>query len=157
MLSMAALLAAVLLPLAAAQMDPNLWTWCTAAPKKAWTICDPTAPLDARAADIVAHLSQQDKIEALATNIPQNSIGLPPYNWWSEGTHGISHVTNTAPTPWASNTALPITTSCSFNRSLWRATGNQIGREARAFGNVAHAYQTWWTPVVNLVRDPCVV
>ena len=73
---------------------------------------------------------------------------------WSEATHGISHTQNTAPTPWASNTILPITASCSFNRSLWTATGNQIGREARAFMNVGHADSTFWAPVINLVRDP---
>jgi hypothetical protein len=55
-------------------------------------------------------------------------------------THGISHVTNDAESPYQSNTALPITTSCSFNTSLWTATGNQIGREARAFMNIGHAY-----------------
>ena len=59
----------------------------------------------------------------------------------------------TAETPYASNTALPITTSCSFNRSLWMATGNQIGREARAFMNMGSAYSTFWAPVINIVRD----
>lgn len=58
----------------------------------------------------------------------------------------------TAETPFASNTALPITTGCAFNRSLWRATGNQIGREARAFMNAGNAYSTYWAPVINLVR-----
>jgi len=56
--------------------------------------------------------------------------------------------------PAASNTALPITTSCSFNRSLWTKTGNQIAREGRAFFNNNQAYQTFWTPVINIVRDP---
>ena len=60
----------------------------------------------------------------------------------------------TAELPGASNTALPITTSCSFNRSLWTATGNQIGREGRAFMNANLADSTFWTPVINIVRDP---
>ena len=52
--------------------------------------------------------------------------------------------------------ALPITTSCSFNRTLWGKTGNQIGRESRAFWNVKGDMRggTYWTPVVNVVRDP---
>ncbi len=37
--------------------------------------------------------------------------------------------------PFASNFPLPITSSSSFNRTLWSAVGNQIGREARAFMN----------------------
>ena len=140
---------------AAAQQQGNLWAWCQSGEQKSWPICDPTAAIDARAADIVSRLTTDDKINALVTNnYFANSLGLPPYNWWSEATHGVSHVNNSNPTPFASNTALPITTSCSFNRSLWHATGNQIGREARAFGNVAHAYNTFWTPVINIVRDP---
>jgi hypothetical protein len=41
----------------------------------------------------VARLTILEKIDALgtATNaLP--SVGLPKYNWWSEATHGISHV-----------------------------------------------------------------
>ena len=56
--------------------------------------------------------------------------------------------------PGASNTALPITTSCSFNRTMWKATGNVIGREGRAYINAGLAGSTFWTPVINIVRDP---
>ena len=42
----------------------------------------------------------------------------------------------------------------SFNRSLWRATGGQIGREARAFMNDGNAWSTYWAPVINLAREP---
>jgi hypothetical protein len=56
--------------------------------------------------------------------------------------------------PGATNTALPITTSCSFNRSMWKATGNLIGREGRAFMNAGLSGSTFWTPVINIVRDP---
>jgi beta-glucosidase-like glycosyl hydrolase len=56
--------------------------------------------------------------------------------------------------PFASNFPLPITSSCSFNRSLWTAIGRQIGREARAFMNQGAAYGTYWAPVINVARDP---
>ncbi len=66
-------------------------SWCDGHAN--WTVCDPTAPLDARAADIVSRLSLSDKIAALGTSTPAlPSVGLPAYNWWSEATHGISHV-----------------------------------------------------------------
>ena len=100
------------------------------------------------------------------------TLTLPPTtDWWSEATHGINRVRgNSASEPFQSNTALPITTvrqgvlacaarasssparfyllqSCSFNRSLWKATGNTIGREARAFMNGGNAYGTYWACV----------
>jgi hypothetical protein len=82
------------------------------------------------------------------------SVGLGPYNWWSEATHGISHVRDgpKSTTPYETNFALPITTANSFNRSMWKATGRAIGTEARAFMNAGNAYSTYWAPVINLVR-----
>ena len=35
-----------------------------------------------------------------------------------------------------------------------RATGNQIGREGRAFLNQGNADATFWAPVINLASDP---
>ena len=146
--------AAVLAASAAGALATVPSTWCLSAPPSTWPVCNPLLGLDVRSADIVSRLSIADKISALGTGTPAlNSVGLPSYNWWSEAAHGISHVNNNAPTPWASNTILPITASCSFNRSLWTATGNQIGREARAFMNAGHADSTYWAPVINIVRE----
>ena len=103
---------------------------------KGLPFCNVSLGLDERAADAVQRLTQAEKIDALGTATGElKSIGLNAYNWWSEATHGISHVNFGGDTPYASNVALPITTACSFNRTLWRATGAQIGLEARAFMN----------------------
>ena len=126
--------------------------------------CNGTAPLEARIDDIIGRLSLPEKIGALGTSTPAlPSIGMPAgpltpnsgvnhdgqsYNWWTEATSGIS---------WAhcgscktSKFAFPITLGMSFNRSLWRATGNQIAREARALMNEGTGYSTFWAPVVNV-------
>ena len=87
--------------------------------------------------------------------LPQRP-NIRSYQWWSEATHGIMGpgVSHNSALPGATNTALPITTSCSFNRSLWKATGNAIAREGRAYANVGMSGLTFWTPVINIVRDP---
>ena len=122
--------------------------------------------LDARSADLVSRLSVADKIAALyggqwgkygpgmgGPAFP--SVGIAQgYNWWSEAAHGIWFVRWNDQIPYASNAVLPITSSCSFNRSLWSATGNQIGREGRAFTNIQEGDSTFWAPVINIVRDP---
>lgn len=41
----------------------------------------------------------------------------------------------------------------SFNRSLWKLVGRQIGREARAAMNTGNAFSTFWAPDINLARD----
>jgi hypothetical protein len=125
--------------------------WCAEAPQSGWPFCDATLSLDARAADIVSRLSLADKIEATVSGSPAlPSVGLKAYQWWSEATHGISGpgVHHNGALPGATNTALPITTSCSFNRTLWHATGNAIAREGRAYANVGMAGLTFWTPVM---------
>ena len=129
--------------------------FCSQPPQSGWPFCDATAALDDRAADIVSRLSLADKITAtVSSSAYLPSVGLPPYQWWSEATHGLSGpgVHHNATLPGATNTALPITTSCSFNRSLWHATGNAIAREGRAYANVNMSGLTFWTPVINIVR-----
>ena len=124
--------------------------FCAEAPQSSWPFCDPSVGLDARAADIVSRLTLADKIRATVSGSPSlPSVGLPSYQWWSEATHGISGpgVSHNSQLPGATNTALPITTSCSFNRTLWHATGNAIAREGRAYANVGHSGLTFWTPV----------
>ena len=124
--------------------------FCTVAGHASWTLCNPTASLDDRAADAVSRMSIGDKIQALNTAQPfLSSLGMPAYQWWSEATHGISGpgVSHDAAYPGGVNTALPITTSCSFNRTLWHETGNAIAREGRAYYNVGLAGSTFWTPV----------
>ena len=116
--------------------------------------CDATLALDARVDDMLARMSLEEKIGSLDTVSPAiESLGIPAYNWWSEATHGISHVDNDV-IEFESNFALPITTAMSFNRSLWHATAAQIGREARAFMNAGSAGSTYWAPVINLAREP---
>jgi beta-glucosidase-like glycosyl hydrolase len=67
---------------------------------------------------------------------------------------GSPGVTFAAPTPYATSFPEPSVSAASFNHSLWAAIGNVIATEARAFANVGHAGLTFWTPNINIVRDP---
>jgi beta-glucosidase-like glycosyl hydrolase len=50
--------------------------------------------------------------------------------------------------------AFPITMGMSFNRTMWKKSGQQIGREARALRNLGQTGSTFWAPVINLAREP---
>ncbi len=95
-------------------------------------------------------MSLQEKVDNMgsAGAIPSSELQL--YNWWSEGTHGVASGGSVA----RSQFAMPITTAQSFNRSLWRATGAQVGRESMALNNKQQGFSTYWAPVVNLARSP---
>jgi len=91
-----------------------------------------------------------------ATALP--SVGVGYYQWWSEALHGVASspgVDFDAP-GFESATSFPqvVATSMSFNRSLFRAIGSAVATEARAFANNGHAGLTFWTPNLNLFRDP---
>eukprot|EP01013_Petalomonas_cantuscygni_P003871 TRINITY_DN14118_c0_g1_i1.p1 TRINITY_DN14118_c0_g1~~TRINITY_DN14118_c0_g1_i1.p1 ORF type:complete len:810 (-),score=165.70 TRINITY_DN14118_c0_g1_i1:209-2638(-) len=129
---------------------------CLESPYKEQMWCDPTKPLSSRIDDLVSRLTLKEKIAALGTDTPAlPSVGMERYNWWEEGTHGISRLIKYDSTiPEVTNFAFPITTAMSFNRTLWRHTGRRIATEARAAMNHGIAWSTYWAPVVNLARDP---
>ena len=156
-MSVVSTLAMALVPTAAASVSPLNNPCLGTTPWSSQPWCDYKLPIDERVADMVDRMNISEKIATLDTSAPAiESLGLNSYNWWSEATHGISHfhVNNSGSTPWSTNFAFPITTSMSFNRSLWRATGAAIAREARAFMNAGHGYSTFWAPVINLAREP---
>ena len=103
--------------------------------------CDGATPLDDRVADLLGRLTLAEKIGQLTAGNGVNGgssdnaiprMNIPRYDWWSEGTHGVTGNYNEPP---HTDFPLPITTAMSFNRSLWQKTAQQIGREARAWYN----------------------
>ena len=77
--------ACLLLGVAGAGAQPFNAGFCADATRAAWTICDTSAALDARAADIVSRLSLVDKINLTVmgpTNV-STIAGLDAYSWWS--------------------------------------------------------------------------
>ena len=129
--------------------------FCGDATRSAWTICDTAADLDSRAADLVSRLTLTDKFNLTLMGPVNVSLpGLEAFTWWSEATHGVGDAWGSHSRTPATNFPLPISTSCAFNRTMWAATGNQIGREARALQNNGRNGNTYWAPVLNLVREP---
>jgi beta-glucosidase-like glycosyl hydrolase len=90
-----------------------------------------------------------------ATEMP--SVGVRYSQWWNEALHGVGispGVHFDAGVPSASSFPQVISTSHSFNRSLFKALGAAVATEARAFSNAGHAGLTYWTPNLNIFRDP---
>ncbi|PKA61544.1 putative beta-D-xylosidase 2 [Apostasia shenzhenica] len=91
-----------------------------------------------------------------AVGVPR--IGLPKYNWWSEALHGVSFVGHATYfgdiVPGATSFPMVITSAAAFNQSLWNHMGQVVSTEARAMYNLGHAGLTFWSPNINVVRDP---
>jgi len=146
---------------------------CASEPLKSAPICDPTADLETRVADIVSRVASNVSAPLFSDQSQGvEALNIPFYNWWSEALHGVSRCPyegNLPPNKKASGkccvlyqgqskcpTSFPagITTSCSFNKTLFNDIGTAIGTEARVMSNAGIASLTFWTPNVNIFRDP---
>ena len=110
-----------------------------------------------RAEALCDELSTEQQAEQLrydAPAIPQ--AGLPAYNWWNEGLHGVARAGTATVFPQA------IGLAAAFDTDLIRRTAEIISTEARAKYNASQKqgdgdiYKglTLWSPNINIFRDP---
>ncbi|KAF8406210.1 hypothetical protein HHK36_008295 [Tetracentron sinense] len=121
--------------------------------------CNASLSYADRAKDLVLRLTLQEKVQQLvnkATGVSR--LGVSGYEWWSEALHGVS---NTGPgvrfnstVPGATSFPAVILSAATFNPSLWYEMGQVVSTEARAMYNVGLAGLTYWSPNVNVFRDP---
>lgn len=122
--------------------------------------CDASLPYADRARDLVGRLTLEEKVRNLGDRAEGASrVGLPPYRWWGEALHGVSDIGPGGTwfgdvVPGATSFPLVINSAASFNESLWRAIGGAVSTEIRAMYNLGHAELTYWSPNINVVRDP---
>ncbi|KAF5733329.1 beta-xylosidase/alpha-L-arabinofuranosidase 1 [Tripterygium wilfordii] len=121
--------------------------------------CDKSLGTGARVADLVKRLTLQEKILFLVNSAGSVSrLGIPKYEWWSEALHGVSYVGPgthfSSVVPGATSFPQVILTAASFNASLFEAIGKVVSTEARAMYNVGLAGLTFWSPNINIFRDP---
>lgn len=121
--------------------------------------CNTSAGFVARVSDLVKRLTLQEKIGFLVNNANDvNRLGIPRYEWWSEALHGVSYVGPgthfSSLVPGATSFPQVILTAASFNTTLFETIGKVVSTEARAMYNVGLAGLTYWSPNVNIFRDP---
>ncbi|KAG2297709.1 hypothetical protein Bca52824_044378 [Brassica carinata] len=125
----------------------------------AYGFCNTAIKIEYRVADLVARLTLQEKIGVLTSKLHGvTRLGIPTYEWWSEALHGVSYVGPgthfSGQVPGATSFPQVILTAASFNVSLFQAIGKVVSTEARAMYNVGLAGLTYWSPNVNIFRDP---
>jgi beta-glucosidase len=114
-------------------------------------------PLEQRAADLVGRMTLAEKVAQMidaAPAIPR--LGVPAYGWWNEALHGVARAGLATSFPQA------IGLAATWDDSLIFAMATVIGIEARAkhhdFARRGERsrYQglTFWSPNINLFRDP---
>ncbi len=110
-----------------------------------------------RAKELVGKMTLEEKAEQLKFDAPAiPRLGVPAYNWWNEGLHGVARAGVATVFPQA------IGTAAAFDTDLTEKIGDVIAVEGRAKYNAYAAegdrdiYKglTFWSPNVNIFRDP---
>jgi len=118
---------------------------------------NPDLPLEARVADLVGRLTLEEKVGQLMNAAPAiERLGIPAYNWWSEGLHGVARAGVATVFPQA------IGLAATWDTALMYRVATVISTEARAKHHEAvregrrDVYQglTFWSPNINIFRDP---
>jgi beta-glucosidase len=118
---------------------------------------DAKQPIDKRVADLVGRMTLEEKVEQMLNAAPAiPRLGVPAYDYWSEGLHGIARSGYATMFPQA------IGMAATFDKELVGNMAETIGMEARAKYNQTmrdniHARYfglTVWSPNINIFRDP---
>lgn len=118
---------------------------------------DTTASFETRAAALVAQMTLEEKAGQMQNAAPAiERLGIPAYDWWNEGLHGVARAGQATVFPQA------IGLAATFNVPLVGQVATTISDEARAKHHQfvregSHGrYQglTYWSPNINIFRDP---
>jgi beta-glucosidase len=113
--------------------------------------------LEERVADLVGRMTLEEKISQMVNQAAAiERLGVPEYNWWSEGLHGVARAGLATVFPQA------IGLGATWDRDLMLRLSTAIADEARAkhhdFAKKGKRfiYQglTLWSPNINIFRDP---
>jgi beta-glucosidase len=113
--------------------------------------------LEARVEDLVGRMSLDEKISQMVNQAAAiERLGIPEYNWWSEGLHGVARAGLATVFPQA------IGLGATWDRDLMFRVSTAIADEARAKHHdfarkdKRFIYQglTLWSPNINIFRDP---
>ncbi len=127
----------------------------TPTPKYKWQ--DTALSNEERADALINELTLQEKASQMLDVCPPiKRLGIPEYNWWNEALHGVARNGRATVFPQA------IAFGATFDDELIHRVGTAISDEARAKYNEAikinnrsrYAGLTFWSPNVNIFRDP---
>ncbi|MBT6145559.1 MAG: glycoside hydrolase family 3 protein, partial [Gemmatimonadetes bacterium] len=118
---------------------------------------DADLPVETRIEDLVGRMTLEEKASQLLHSAAAvERLGVPAYDWWNEALHGIARSGKATVFPQA------IGIAATFNVELMEQIASVISDEGRAKHHAAvrrgnrsrYTGLTFWSPNVNIFRDP---
>jgi beta-glucosidase len=118
---------------------------------------DPDLDIETRVSDLVARMTMEEKAAQMLHESPAISrLGVPAYNWWNECLHGVARAGIATVFPQA------IGLAAMWNERRLFEIATVISDEARAKHHEFARHDdrdyykglTFWTPNINIFRDP---
>jgi len=119
---------------------------------------DPSLPVEKRVNDLVSRLRLEEKVSQMLNATPAiDRLGIPAYDWWNECLHGVARTKfKTTSYPQA------IGMAATFDADAMKTMGDYTAEEGRAVNNesnrnnshIRYVGLTYWTPNINIFRDP---
>jgi beta-glucosidase len=129
-----------------------------AAPPALAKFKDPSLPPEVRVKELISNMTLEEKAAQLGHTAPAIArLGIPEYNWWNEGLHGVARADIATVFPQA------IGMAASWDVPLMQKVANVLGTEFRAKyvekvrpngGTDWYRGLTVWSPNINIFRDP---
>ena len=118
---------------------------------------NPELTIDERVDDLVSRMTMEEKIsQMLYSSTAIGRLDIHEYNWWNECLHGVARAGTATVFPQA------IGMAATFSPDRLYDVASAIADEARAKYNAARRHEdrgiykglTFWTPNINIFRDP---
>ncbi len=119
---------------------------------------NPSLSTPARVNDLVSRLTLEEKVNQMLNSTPAiPRLGILPYDWWNECLHGVARTKyHTTSYPQA------IGMAATFDVDAMKKMGDFTSDEGRAIHNESlrkkdysrYTGLTYWTPNINIFRDP---
>jgi len=118
---------------------------------------DTTQPTAVRVQDLISRMTLEEKISQMLFTAPAiDRLDIAQHNWWNEGLHGLGRAGIATVFPQA------IGLAATWNADLMHTVATAISDEARAKHHEAarrslhemYTGLTYWSPNINIFRDP---
>ncbi len=114
-----------------------------------------------RAADLVSRMTLEEKASQMISSraVPIPHLGVREYGWWNEALHGVSRLqlneSGNTTRLW-NTTSYPINLSLasSWDPELMYRQAVMISDESREVTPENRLHLTFWSPTINMSRDP---